>query len=75
MTTLYIRDVPAEVAETLKQRAASEGLSVSAYVAGVLAQIASRPTNTEVVERLRGRDRTGGPTTAEIVAALELERR
>ena len=38
MTTLYIRDVPDDVAETLKQRAAARGQSLSAYVAAELKQ-------------------------------------
>lgn len=75
MTTLYIRDVPAEVAETLKERAASEGQSLSAYVAAALTRIASRPTNSEIVDRLRERDRSAGPASADIVEALEQGRR
>ena len=75
MTTLYIRDVSDEVAETLKERAAAEGKSLSAYVAAELARIAARPTNADIVARLRSRDRAGGPTTDEIVAAVESARR
>ncbi|HCX85011.1 MAG TPA: antitoxin [Micrococcales bacterium] len=75
MTTLYIRDVPEEVAEALKGRAAAEGKSLSAYVAAELAKIASRPTNAELVARLRDRDRSGGPTVSDILAAVESERR
>ncbi len=75
MTTLYIRDVPEEVVETLKERAAAEGRSLSAYVAMELATIAARPTNAEIVERLRHRDRSTGPTAAAIVAAVDAGRR
>ncbi len=75
MTTLYIRDVSEEVAETLKERAAAEGKSLSAYVGAELARIAGRPTNAEVVSRLRARDRSEGPTSAEILATVEAERR
>jgi hypothetical protein len=75
MTTLYIRDVTEEVAETLKQRAAAQGKSLSAYVGAELAKIAARPTNDEIVERLRARDRSNGPTTDEIVAAVQADRR
>ena len=75
MTTLYIREVSEEVAETLKQRAAAQGKSLSAYVGAELAKIAARPTNEEIVERLRARDRTNGPTTDEIVAAVQTDRR
>jgi hypothetical protein len=75
MTTLYIRDVTEEVAETLKQRAAAQGKSLSAYVGAELAKIAARPTNEEIVARLRARDRSNGPTTDEIVAAVQADRR
>ncbi len=75
MTTLYIREVSEEVAETLKQRAAAQGKSLSAYVGAELAEIAARRTNEEIVERLRARDRSNGPTTDEIVAAVQADRR
>ena len=75
MTTLYVRDVPDEVTQTLKERAAAEGKSLSAFVAAELARIASRPTNAEIVERLRDRDRADGPSAADIVEALHESRR
>jgi len=75
MKTLYVRDVPDDVVETLKERAAAEGRSLSAYVATELTRIAARPTNAEVVARLRDRDRSTGPTADEIVAAVEAGRR
>ena len=75
MTTFYIREVSEEVAETLKQRAAAQGKSLSAYVGAELAKIAARPTNDEIVARLRARDRADGPTTEEIVAAVQADRR
>jgi len=75
MKTLYVRDVPDDVVETLKVRAAAEGRSLSAYVATELTRIAARPTNAEVVARLRDRDRSTGPTANEIVAAVEAGRR
>lgn len=75
MATLYIRDVSDDVTEALKQRAAAAGMSLSAFVGGELAKLASRPTNAEVAARLRGRDRSGGPTSADIVAAVRFDRR
>jgi pimeloyl-ACP methyl ester carboxylesterase len=75
VTTLYIRDVDDAVAETLKQRAAVAGMSLSAYVALELANIAARPTNTEIVQRLKTRDRSAGPSTVEIVEAVRDSRR
>lgn len=75
MATLYIRDVADEVAETLKARAAAEGMSLSAFVSAELAKIAARPTNEQIVARLRERDRRDGPSVAEIVAAVGAGRR
>ena len=75
MATLYIRDVDDAVAKTLKQRAAVAGMSLSAYVALELANIAARPTNTEIVQRLKTRDRSAGPSTVEIVEAVRDSRR
>ena len=75
VTTLYIRDVADDVAQTLKDRAAEAGTSLSAYVGLELAKIAARPTNAEVAARLRARDRTGNPSTADIVAEVAAGRR
>lgn len=75
MTTLYIRDVSDAVADTLKERAAAAGVSLSAYVAGELTKIAARPTNAEIVQRLKTRSRSAGPSTSEIVEAVRNSRR
>ena len=75
MTTLYIRNVSDEVTDTLKDRAAAEGKSLSAYVAGELSKMAARPTNVEIVAKLRSRDRSSGPTTDEIVTEVQAGRR
>lgn len=75
MTTLYIRDVSEDVAETLKERAAAEGMSMSAYVGAELARIAARPTNAQLVARLKKRSRLNGPTSKEIVAMVRAGRR
>lgn len=74
-STLYIRDVADDVAETLKERAAAEGKSLSAYVGAELTKIATRPTNAEVVARLRERDRTAGLAANEILEAVQAGRR
>lgn len=74
MPTLYIREVPEPVAQTLKERAAAQGKSLSAYVGAELARIAARPTNEEITARLRSRDRSTGPSTEDILAAVEAGR-
>ncbi|KYH44255.1 antitoxin [Branchiibius sp. NY16-3462-2] len=75
MATLYVRDVPDEVAETLKRRAAAQGTSLSAYVATELVKLGARPSNDEVVARLRRLDRSAAPSSLEIVSAIQAERR
>lgn len=73
--TLYIRDVPQDVAETLRERAAAAGQSLSAYVGAELAKVAATPTNAQIVAALKERDRSRGPTSDEIVAAVRAGRR
>jgi plasmid stability protein len=75
MTTLYIRDVSDDVADILKERAAAEGKSLSAFVGAELTKIATRPTNAQIVARLRERDRSGAPTVDEILDAVQAGRR
>lgn len=75
MTTLYIREVPETVAETLKARAAAQGQSLSAYVNVQLARLAARPSNAEIAERLRARDRSDGVSTQRIVDEVQATRR
>ncbi len=75
MTTVYIRDVPDDVANTLKERAAAEGRSLSAYLASELTRLAERPTNAEIVARLRQRDREQGASSDDILRVLHEGRR
>ncbi|MDU0347559.1 FitA-like ribbon-helix-helix domain-containing protein [Actinomyces sp. MRS3W] len=75
MSTLYIRGVDEDVARELRSRAAAAGMSLSAYVAAQLAELTSRPTNRQIVARLRSRDRTNGPSTEQILSAVKEARR
>lgn len=75
MATLYIRDVPDQVTETLKERAAAEGKSLSAYLGAELTRFAARPTNAQVAAELRERDRSSGPTSEQILEELKAGRR
>ncbi len=72
--TLYIRDVPPEVTDTVKERAAASGQSLSAYVAAALAALAARPSNDEVVARLRTRTSVD-INTSDILVTIEDSRR
>ena len=75
MATLYIREVPEHVATVLKERAAAQNQSLSAYVNAQLAIIAARPSNAEIVERLRTRDRQAAVTTERILDEVQAGRR
>lgn len=57
------RDVPDDAAETFNKRTAEPE------------QVASRPTNAEIVDRLRVVDRASGPGREEILAAIAANRR
>lgn len=75
MATLYVRDVPDEVAETLKRRAAAQGTSLSVYVATELVKLGARPSHDEVVARLRRLDRSAAPSSSEIVSVIQAARK
>lgn len=71
MRTLYVRNVPDEVAARLEQLAEREGVSVNAVVLRELESVARRTRNAEVFDALPSTD----ITTAEILAAIDEGRR
>lgn len=76
MATLYIRDVPEDVAQTLKDRAAERGESLSVFATRELTRIARHPTNAEIIARLERMERASPPPTIEqIVEAVHEGRR
>ena len=52
MRTLYVRNVPDEVGERLERLAAREGMSLSAFAARELAQVAQRANNPALLAGL-----------------------
>ncbi|MGZ4143037.1 MAG: FitA-like ribbon-helix-helix domain-containing protein [Actinomycetota bacterium] len=66
--TIRIRNVPADVYETLKLRAAGAGLSLSEYLRRELERMADHPSIAEVLARAGGR--SGGVTRQDIVDAV-----
>ena len=72
MATLQIRDIPEDVRQTLKARAAAAGQSLSEYASAELAKSARRPTLAELDERIRRRGRVETVTPAS--EALHQER-
>ncbi len=50
--TIQIRNVPDELHQTLKVRAAQAGMTLSDYLLSEIRQIAEKPTLSELMERL-----------------------
>lgn len=67
---LLIRDVPIDVHDKLKERAAAEGQSVQAYMFATVVRIARRPTLREFFEAIEARPGGSTATRADIAAAL-----
>jgi hypothetical protein len=73
VTSVQIKDVPAEVHATLRRRAAAAGQSLQEYLLERLTEEAHAPTLDEVLDRAGGR--AGGSVTFRAtVAALRHER-
>jgi len=69
---IQVRNVPDEVHASLRERAASAGVSLSEYVLSELRRVAERSRNAETL--LRSAQREGGFSREEIVAAVRLGR-
>jgi len=53
---ILIRNVPDELHRTLKAKAARLGMTLSDYLLSEIEQVAEKPTLSEMMERLRGRE-------------------
>lgn len=75
-TTITIRNVPQPVRDMLAARAAEAGQSLQEYMLHEAIRLASRPTNAEIVERMRSRIAATGSkvTSAEVVDTIRAER-
>lgn len=74
MPLVQVRDVPEETVQALKALAAERGQTLSSFLRRELDRLAGRPSNAEIMARLAARDRSGGPTDAEIVAQIRKTR-
>lgn len=74
---ITIRDVPEEVRDRLKVRAASRGQSMQRYLRGELTRLVAKPTVEEWVESVRARKRlsTNRVTTESILQARDADRK
>jgi len=70
-----VRDVPASVHDTLKSRAAREGMSLSDFIKRELERVAEKPTMKEWLERTQQAKPISSKTSsAKLVRALRDER-
>jgi antitoxin FitA len=70
MSAIQVKDVPVELHERLRERARSEGRSLSDYVLYVLERDLAMPTMRQWLEGLRGDESVAGISSKEIVAAI-----
>ena len=68
--TLQIRDLDPGVIDVLRSRAAAARMSLSAYVAQALTELAARPTNAEIMARARDLAQAGGGAQDEDILAV-----
>ena len=73
MVALQIRDVPDEVNEVLKARAAAAGQSLQAYLLALVHREAARGDNAAILAGFRGRD-DGVSSPSDTVLLLEHSR-
>lgn len=71
MRTLYLRNVPDEVAERLESLSREAGMSVSAYAVKGLSMLSAQEHNRQVFARLQSID---GPSLDDVVEELHRSR-
>ncbi len=69
---IQIRNVPDEVHQALKIRAAKEGMSLSDFLRREVTKVAAKPSLEEVIERIKQRGPVGEPFNS--VAAVRENR-
>lgn len=74
-TMVQVRNVPAEFHRRLKARAASEGMTMSAYILREMGKALESPTRAEVLAQLRARARPPLRIAAAEVIRAERDRR
>lgn len=75
MKMIQIRNVPDELHQALKIRAAKEGTTMSELILRELPRVANRPSLEEIMERIRARKPVEGlGSGADLVRAVREER-
>ena len=76
MTSITIRNVPAETRDELAARAARSGRSLQEYLRGELIRMAEKPGNAEVMRRVaEDKARYGTSVSADAIVATIREDR
>lgn len=77
MPSITIRNIPDEVRNELAARAARTGRSLQEYLRAELVQLAARPTNEELMARIRARVERDGThlTRAQILRYRDMDRK
>lgn len=70
---VQIRDVPEEALDVMRVRAASEGMSLSAYLRRMVVEAAAQPTVAEVLARA-AEEPAAGLTMSDIIEATRAGR-
>ena len=71
---VQVRDVPTRDVEVLRARAAARNMSMSSYLRELIHDDISRPTMSEVLERIAGRESVEADP-ADIRTFIETDRR
>ena len=73
---ITIRNVPEDIRDKLAVQAAQNRQSMQEYLLSELEQVASRPSNEELLERIRRRVEASGTrvSAADILAARDADR-
>ncbi|HVX44778.1 MAG TPA: hypothetical protein VHC49_12875 [Mycobacteriales bacterium] len=71
---LQIRNVPDDVRQTLKARAAANGESLNSYLLELFSREVARPTVSEVLQRAARRAERAQESAVDILAAARADR-
>ncbi len=70
MALIQIRDVPEETYETIRRRARAAGQSIQKYMLAQVVELASRPTQADLIERVRDELSSRPPLKVDVEALL-----
>jgi hypothetical protein len=69
MVNVQVRGVPDDIHRHLKSQAALAGQSLNEFLLARMTEIARTPSVPQLAERIRGRERYDGPSSAAVIRA------